>query len=641
MEHHTQKGKERMIVSHRRRAVWQVCLAAMLLIPAAALGATARPGVIRLQVDATRAPQRILHTHLTIPVQPGPLTLLFPEWIPGEHMPDGPINGMAGLKFTTGKKTIPWRRDLLDMFAFHLEIPAGATSLDVSFDFLISGAGSGYSSGASSTAFLNDLSWNHLLLYPRGYAATDLTYLPSLKLPDGWKFATALPGAKQNGDTITFSPVSLSTLIDSPVLAGHFFRVIQLTPGQTPPHEMDIAADSEADLAMTPETEAHYRQLVAETGALFGVRHYRDYHFLVTLSDNTAHFGLEHHESSDDRIYEKAMIDEKVRTATASLLPHEFVHSWNGKYRRPADLATAAYYQPMRDDLLWVYEGLTEYWGEVLTTRSGLRNQEQGHEELARLAAIYNHEPGRNWRPLQDTADSAVVLYSAPGDWDNWRRTTDFYDESAFLWLDADTIIRRLTKNQKSMNDFCLLFYGGPGGEPALKTYAFEDVVAALNKVAPYDWTTFLRTRLDSVATKTPDEALLNSGWQVVYSDQPNEVADDRDSVKKQVTLMNSIGLIATDEGLINEVLYDGPSFKAGLGPGMKITEVGGKPFTLEALKSAVAGSGTSPVQLTVANGPQVQPYSLDYKGGLKNAHLQRAPNHPDVLDEILKPLAP
>jgi predicted metalloprotease with PDZ domain len=630
-----------MILSRWKRAFLGPCLAALLFAPNAALAATARPGVIRLQVDALHAPQRILHTHLTIPVESGPLTLLFPQWIPGEHMPDGPINGMAGLKFAAGKKMIPWRRDLLDMFAFHLEIPAGVTSLEVTFDFLISGAGSGYSSGASSTAYLNDLSWNQLLLYPRGYAAKDLTYAPSLKLPEGWKFATALPGAKQNGDTITFSPVPLSTLVDSPVLSGRYFRVIQLTPGQTPSHEIDLAADSEADLAMTPETEAHYRQLVAETGALFGVRHYRDYHFLLTLSDNTAHFGLEHHESSDDRVYEKSLTDETFRTATASLLPHEFVHSWNGKYRRPADLATAAYYQPMRDDLLWVYEGLTEYWGEVLTARSGLRNQEQAHEELARLAAMFDHEPGRTWRPLQDTADSAVVLYNAPDDWDNWRRSTDFYDESAFLWLDVDTIIRRLTKNQKSMNDFCLLFYGGPGGEPALKAYAFEDVVAGLNKVAPYDWTTFLRTHLDSVATKTPDEALLHSGWQVVYSDQPNEVDDARDAAKKQVTLMNSIGLIASDQGLVMEVLYDGPSFKAGLGPGMKITEVSGKPFTLEALKSGVAGSASSPVQLTVANGPQVQAYSIDYHGGLKNPHLQRAQNDPDVLDEILKPLAP
>jgi predicted metalloprotease with PDZ domain len=556
-------------------------------------------------------------------------------------MPDGPINNIAGLKFRAGKKTIPWRRDLLDMYAFHLEIPEGVTSLDVNFDFLISGVGSGYSSGASSTAFLNDLSWNQVVLYPRGYAAKDLTYAPTLKLPAGWKFGTALPGAKQIGDTITFAPVSLSTLVDSPVLAGRYFRVVQLTPGQNPSHEIDIAADSEADLAMTPETEAHYRRLVAETGALFGVRHYRDYHFLLTLSDNVAHFGLEHHESSDDRIYEKSLIDETFRTATAGLLPHEFVHSWNGKYRRPMDLATPDYHQPMRDDLLWVYEGLTEYWGDVLTARSGLRNQEQAHDALARLAAMYEHEPGRTWRPLQDTADSAVVLYGADADWENWRRATDFYDESELLWLDVDTTIRRLTKNAKSMNDFCLLFYGGPGNEPALKTYMFDDVVAALNKVATYEWTAFLRSRLDSIAPKTPDEALQNSGWQVVYSDQPNAIESARDVARKELNLMYSIGLIATTEGVIREVVYDGPSFKAGLGPGMKITEVGGKAFTPEGLKSAVAASGASPVQLTVANGVQVQTYSIDYRGGLKYPHLQRTQNHPDVLGEIYKPLAP
>ncbi len=624
-----------------RRVTRIACLAALVVVLCSALRASTRPGVIRVDVDETHAPQRLLHTHLTIPVQPGPLTLYYPQWIPGEHMPDGPINNIAGLKFTTGKKTIPWRRDLLDMFAFHIQIPPGVASLDVSFDFLISGAGSGYSSGASSTAVLNDLSWNHLVLYPQGYAAKDLTYEPSLKLPAGWKFGTALPGAKQTGDTIHFPPVSLSTLIDSPVLAGRFFRVIQLTPGQDPPHEIDIAADSEAALAMPPETEAHYRQLVAETGALFGVRHYRDYHFLVTLSDNVAHFGLEHHESSDDRIYEKTMIDPTIRTASADLLPHEFVHSWNGKFRRPADLTTSDYKQPMRDDLLWVYEGLTEYWGDVLTARSGLLTQEQAHEALARLVAIYDHQPGRGWRPLQDTADSAVVLYDADRDWENWRRTVDFYEEGELLWLDVDTTLRRLTKDKKSMNDFCLLFYGGTGGEPALKTYTFEDVVAALNKVAAHDWATFLRTRLDSVASKTPDEALQNSGWQITYSDQPNEIQSLRDTTKKEVTLMTSIGLIAKNDGTIAEVMYDGPSFNAGLGPGMKITAVGGNPFSVAALRDAVAESATSQVQLTVANGPIVDTHSIDYHGGPRYPHLQRVPNRPDLLGEILHPLTP
>ena len=630
-----------MTASLGKRAMRSLVFAALALVPCSAPRAATRPGVIRVEVDETLAPQRILHTHLTIPVQPGPLVLYYPQWIPGEHMPDGPINGMAGLKFMAGRKAITWRRDLLDMFEFHLEIPPGVTSLDVSFDFLISGAGSGYSSGASSTAVLNDLSWNQLVLYPQGYASKDLTYVPSLKIPAGWKFGTALPGAKQIGDTISFAPVSLSTLVDSPVVSGRYFRVIQLTPGQNPSHEIDIAGDSEAALAMPPETEAHYRQLIAETGALFGVRHYRDYHFLLTLSDDVAHFGLEHHESSDDRIYEKSVIDPGYRAATADLLPHEFVHSWNGKYRRPGDLATENFHQPMRDDLLWVYEGLTEYWGDMLCARSGLLTQDQEHEAIARLAAFYDREPGRNWRPLQDTADAAVVLYQADDDWTNWRRDVDFYDEGEFLWLDVDTPIRRLTKDRKSLNDFCLIFHGGPGGEPALKTYTFEDVVATLNSVAPYDWTTFLRTRLDSVATKTPVEALQNSGWQLTYSDQPNEIETLRDTIRKKVNLMNSIGLIASDEGTIDEVLYEGPSYAAGLGPGMKITQVGGKPFTPVALRDAVAASATSPVQITVANGNEVETRSIDYHGGMKYSHLQRVPNHPDVLDEILHPLAP
>ncbi len=630
-----------MTASFGKRTVWWLVFAALVLVPCSGTRAATRPGIIHVDVDETRAPQKILHTHLTMPVQPGPLVLYYPQWIPGEHMPDGPINNIAGLKFMAGKKAIPWRRDLLDMFEFHLEIPAGDTSLDISFDFLISGEGSGYSSGASSTADLNDLSWNQVLLYPQGYASTDLTYLATLKMPAGWKFGTALPSAKQTGDTISFAPVSLSMLVDSPVLSGRYFRVIQLTPGQNPSHEIDIAADSEAALAMTPETEAHYRQLVAETGALFGIRHYRDYHFLLTLSDNTAHFGLEHHESSDDRIYEKTMLDPTYRTAEADLLPHEFVHSWNGKYRRPADLTTANYHQPMRDDLLWVYEGLTEYWGEVLTARSGLRNQEQEHEDIARLAAFFDHEPGRNWRPLQDTADSAVVLYNADNDWINWRREVDFYEEGEFLWLDVDTTIRRLTKDKKSLNDFCLLFYGGPGGQPDLKTYTFEDVVAGLNSIAPNDWTTFLRTRLDSVATKTLAEALQNSGWQLIYNGQPNEIQTDRNTVKRMARLIDTIGLTAMDDGTIVEVLYQGPSYDSGLGPGMKITQVGSKPFTLAALNDAVAASTTSPVQLTVVNASETGTYSIDYHGGAKYPHLQKVQNHADVLDEILHPLVP
>jgi len=600
-------------------------------------------GPIRIEVDSTRAAQKILHTHLEMPAQPGPLVLYYPEWIPGEHMPDGPIINMAGLKFTAGGKTISWRRDLIDMFAFHLDIPQGMTSLDIDFDFLLTAPAAGYSGGASSTAYLNVLSWNQLVLYPKGYDAANLTCNPSLKLPAGWKFGTALPVAKQDGDTVDFAPVSLETLIDSPVLSGRYFRAIDLTPGKNPPHEMDLAADSQAALAMIPETEAHFRQLVAEAGALFGSRHYRDYHFLVTLSDDVAHFGLEHHESSDDRVREHSLIDESGRIDFAGLLPHEYVHSWNGKYRRPADLISPDYHQPMKDDLLWVYEGLTEYLGDVLAARSGLLNQQQSREEFARLVAIFDQEPGRRWRPLQDTADAAVFLYDAGGDWSNWRRGVDFYEEGELLWLDADDTIRRLTNDQKSLNDFCRLFHGGTSGQPDLKTYTFDDIVATLNRVAPYDWANFLRSRLDSTSPDTPIESIENSGWKLVYNDKPNEMQENRETIRKAVSLSTSIGMSLFDEGTVADVMYGGPSYNAGIGPGMKVTAVNGKQYSPEVLKEAIedAKSSSAPIQLIVANGPQVQLVSIDYHGGLRYPHLVRDDGRPDFLSEIFRSLAP
>ncbi len=627
----------------RRSTVALLSTAAAILFASAGVQAQTPLGPIRLEVDSSQAPQKILHVHEEIPVKPGPLTLYYPEWIPGEHMPDGPIIEVAGLKFSGGGKTIPWRRDLVEMFSIHLDVPAGVSSLDADFDFLLSAPTTGFSAGASATASLNVLSWNQVLFYPSGFAARDLTFTPSLRLPAGWKYGTALSGAKQNGDTIDFSPTPLNTLVDSPVLAGRYFREIQLTPGQDPPHYMDIAADSPAALAMTPETQMHFRQLVAETGALFGVRHYRDYHFLLTLSDDVAHFGLEHHESSDDRTGERSLIDESERIGFAGLLPHEFVHSWNGKYRRPVGLATLDYQQPMKDDLLWVYEGLTEYLGNVLTARSGLLTQEQSMEELAGLVATYEHRPGRDWRPLQDTADAAPFLYNATFDWSNWRRGTDFYEEGELLWLDVDATLRGLTKDKKSMNDFCRIFHGGAGGRPELKAYNFDDVVATLNSLAPYDWAGFLRARLDGVATKTPMEAVENSGWKLVYNEEENEVEEIENATEKAVSFIYTIGMVASDEGTVLDVTYGGPSYKAGIGPGMKIIAVNGKQFSEGQMKEAIAAakSAVAPIQLIVSNGAEYKSYSVDYHGGLRYPHLERDMNKADYLSEILRPMAP
>ena len=625
------------------RAVLALCVVAAIACAWSPMThAQAASGPIKLTVDATQAPQKILHSHMEIPVQPGPLTLYYPEWIPGEHMPDGPIIEVAGMKFAGGGKTIPWRRDLVEMYSIHLDVPAGVGRLDADFDFLLAAPSSGFTAGGSATANLDVLSWNQVLLYPKGSPAKEITFVAALRLPAGWKFGTALPLAKQDGDTIEFAPAPLTTLVDSPVLAGRFFRAVQLTPGQIPPHELDIAADSAAALAITPDTELALHNLVMEAGALFGSRHYRDYHFLLTLSDDVAHFGLEHHESSDDRTSERSLIDDAERLEFATLLPHEFVHSWNGKYRRPAGLATPDYQQPMKDDLLWVYEGLTEYLGVVLTGRSGLETREQWRDEFAYLVATYEHRPGRDWRPLQDTADAAPFLYNTSGDWMNWRRGTDFYEEGELLWLDVDVTLRSLTKDKKSINDFCKIFHGGPGGEPALKTYNFEDVVATLNGLAPYDWAGFLRSRLDGVSTQTPEEAVTNSGWKLVYNDQPNDVVAVEETLARRADFSFTVGMAVSDDGAVGDVIHGGPAYNAGVGPGMKIVAVNGAQYTPDALRAAIAAakSETAPIQLIVANGAQFNTVAVDYHGGLHYPHIERDTTRPDYLSEIIHALA-
>jgi predicted metalloprotease with PDZ domain len=619
------------------RTVVMSVVASILLCGSVNVAAGQTAGPIRLLVDASQAPQKILHAHMEIPVSAGPLTLYYPEWIPGEHMPDGPIIEVAGMKFSGGGKTIAWRRDLVEMFSIHLDVPAGVTTLVADFDFLLSGPASGFSAGASATASLDVLSWNQVLLYPKGLPAKDIMFAASLRLPADWKFGTALPIAKQDGATTEFAAVPLTTLVDSPVISGRYYRAIQLTPGQNPSHEIDIAADSAAALAMTPETQLQLHNLVTEAYALFGARHYRNYHFLLTLSDDVAHFGLEHHESSDDRTAERSLIDEAERIEFASLLPHEYVHSWNGKYRRPAGLATPDYQVPMKDDLLWVYEGLTEYLGEVLTARSGLQTPEQWREDFAGLVAQYENRPGRDWRPLQDTADAAPFLYDATNDWSNWRRGTDFYEEGELLWLDVDETLRTITKDKKSIEDFCRAFHGGGKAQPELKTYTFEDVVATLNSVAPYDWAGFLRSRLDGMATKTPDEAIEKSGWKLVYNEQPNTVLEIQEELARHAGFSLTVGFSASDEGTVADVIHGGPAYIAGIGPGMKIVAVNGAQFSPDVMRDAIAAAKntTAPIQLIVANGAQFRTFSVDYHGGLRYPHIERDDSRPDYLGEI------
>ncbi len=593
---------------------------------------------ITISVDATHAPRKIFHASLKIPATAGDLTLYYPKWIPGEHAPDGPVTDLAGLFFKANGKTLKWRRDTLDGFTIHVEVPSGVNEVDAELDFLSPATfEGGFSAGSSATDKLAIISWNQVLLYPKGYKSDDINYVASLKIPDGWKFGTPLPISNQSGDEIHFAPASLTTLVDSPVITGEFLKVVPLA--QDPPTEMDIAADSAAALDAPQEAWDHYKNLVDQAQKLFGAHHYRDYHFLYTLSDHVAHFGLEHHESDDSRVDERALVDDTSRKMSASLLPHEYVHSWNGKYRRPADLATPDYEQPMQDDLLWVYEGLTNYLGFVLTARSGLLTNDQDRDDLALTAARLDHLPGRTWRNLQDTADAAPQLYFTPQAWYSWRRGTDFYDEDTLNWLWVDVIIRQQSKGAKSIDDFCHLFHGAPSTGPALKTYTFDDVVSALNQVVAYDWRGFWTDRLTNHGPGAPLGGIEGSGWKLTYDETPSEMLSNAAGMYHVVPAGGALGLDLRDDGGVTDTIEGEIAAKAGIGPGMRVVAVNGRKFSPEILRDAIksAKTGSAPIELLVENADYYKTYKLDYHGGEMYPHLVRDASKPDLLTDILK----
>jgi predicted metalloprotease with PDZ domain len=602
------------------------------------LGWAANAPTVTISVDATHAPRKIFHASLKIPAAPGDLTLYYPKWIPGEHAPDGPVVDLAGLFFKANGQTLKWRRDLLDGFTIHVDVPAGVNQIDAELDFLSPATlETGFSAGSSATDKLAVISWNQVLLYPKGWKSDDINYTASLKLPEGWKFGTPLPIASQSGNEIHFATASLTTLVDSPVITGEFLKIVPLA--QDPLTEMDIAADSAAALEAPAEVWDHYKSLVEQAQKLFGAHHYRDYHFLYTLSDHVAHFGLEHHESDDSRVGERDLVDETGRKLSASLLPHEYVHSWNGKYRRPYDLATPDYQQPMQDDLLWVYEGLTNYLGFVLSARSGLLTTDEDRDDLAITAAELDHLPGREWRNLQDTADAAPQLYFAPHSWYSWRRGTDFYSEDTLNWLWVDVIIRQQSKGKKSIDDFCHLFHGAPSTGPALRTYTFDDVVNALNQVVPYDWRTFWTDRLTNHGPRAPLGGIDGGGWKLIYNDTPSEMMSAAGGMFHFVPAGLALGLSVREDGGITDTIETEVGAKAGIGPGMKVVAVNGRRFSPDVLRDAIkAAKGSSAtIDLLVENTDYYKTYKLDYHEGEMYPHLVRDESKPDLLTEILK----
>jgi predicted metalloprotease with PDZ domain len=594
---------------------------------------------IRLTVDATRAPQRLYQVHMVMPAAPGPMTLYYPKWIQGAHAPVGPINNFNGLKITTNGKTVPWQRDALDVFTFHLVVPAGAQQLEVSFDYLEPGTDFG-----SVTDKLLVLNWYQVVLYPAGTPAAQINFKATLQLPAGWKFGTALPVESQSGSEVVFETVALDRLLDSPLVAGEYYRAIDLTPpGEPIHHEIDMVADSEAALAMSPEIRKAFTNLVAESGKLFGARHYRTYHFLLTLSDHTPHFGVEHHESNDSRLAERVFLSPTGSVDAGGLLAHEFAHSWSGKFRRPKGISAADYQIPLQTELLWVYEGNTSYLGDLLAARSGLWAPDDYRQALASYAAnLGPGRPGRTWRPLADTATAVAGTFRGgpnPEGWLSWRRGLDYYEEGELLWLEAATIIQEQSHGQKSLEDFFHLFYGGANNGPELKPYMFDELMQMLDQVVKYDWAGFWNERLNSTSAEAPLTGITASGWKLSFTPEVPRAG----RISRGITDTTfSIGLNLTKEGQVTDAIFGGLAFNAGIAPGMRIAAVNGRVFTPEILDDAIKASKDAdrPIELLVIADDYYKTAKIDYHGGLRYPHLVRIAERPDYLETLLKPEA-
>jgi predicted metalloprotease with PDZ domain len=593
---------------------------------------------ISLYVDTTDIARGLFHSELAIPVRPGPLTLVYPKWIPGYHAPVGPLNNIVRLKMSDNGRPIEWKRDPVDMFAFHLVVPAGVSVLHVDMD-VVAPRRPNADLGAS-TARLFVLEWNEVVLYPQGTATDEVFTRAQIRLPAEWKFGCSMSPVRSENGLTQFPPVSLTTLVDSPLLSGKYFRTLELSSRSTPPVFIDIAADVPEALDVSSEWEARLRRLITEARALFGGFHFEQYHFLLALSDEVGNDGIEHHQSSDNRVGARLFSDEALRLTYGYLLPHEFAHSWNGKYRRPLGDAQRDFQEPQAGDLLWVYEGLTRYLNWVLAARSGLFTPQEARDYVALLAAEMDHRSGREWRSLQDTAVSAQLLYAAPDQWQSLRRSVDYYDESLFIWLEADTMIRRKTRGQRSLDDFCRAFFGLRNVPPAVDTYVLEDVTTSLNSIARYDWKTFFVTRLNATGTdRVPLEGLTASGWTLAYGDAAGSVQAARDEVHHTVEERFSLGFLTHEDGTIVDVVRDSPAWTAGLGPGMKLLTVDQRQWSPRVLHDAIAADRNSsvPMRLSVQNGSVTFAAAIDDHTGASYPRLEQNAN-PDLMFEILRP---
>jgi predicted metalloprotease with PDZ domain len=601
------------------------------------------PGIVRLQVDASDVDRRLVRVEQTLPVaSSGPLTLLYPRWLPGNNSTTGPIEQLAGLQVTTDRgERVEWERDADQLHAFHLDVPPGVSSLQLRFDFI--SPTSPEQGRQVMTQDVLGLQWEKALLYPAGHAASRITYEASLTLPTGWAYATSLEGQRQ-GDTVRFRATTLEQLVDSPVFAGRHHRMIELDSNPAAPVRLQVFADRPAELEARPEQIEVHRRMVAETLALFGTRHYRHYDFLLAISNQFSPIGLEHHESSENAVPHGYFIDWFGSAPVRDLLAHEFVHSWNGKFRRPAGLLTPSFEVPLRGDLLWAYEGLSEYWGLVLAARSGLWSQAYFRDTLAMYAATAEHgRPGRAWRNLQDTMHQSVLLYRGTQGYPSWQRAKDYYGEGALLWLDIDTRIRELTRDKRSLDDFARAFFGIENGRLVPIAFTFEDIVAALDAVAPSDWAGFLRSRLDGHGPGAPLDGLTRGGWRLAYRDTPGEAVAANDLAGRHDAFLFSLGLTIDRSSVITEVTWDSPAFKAGLAPRTVVVAVDGRAYNPKLLREAIRAAAIDKarkIALLVRRGDTYSTVEIDYHGGLRYPTLERIEEREDRLGVITTPRA-
>lgn len=602
-------------------------------------------GTITLNVNATDLQRHILTMQETIPLPPdvsekgGDFILLYPMWLPGDHSPTGTLDQLAGLKISAGGRQIPWVRDTVTVSAFHVQVPKGTHQLDVSYQLLT--PVSPKEGRVVMTDAMVNVQWSAVSLYPAGYFTRQIQFKPQVVFPAGWSYGTALRSdGAQSGHTVTFKSVSFNTLVDSPIFSGKYFKKFDLTQDDKVPVTLNVMADRPEDLAATDDQIKAHRELVHQANLLFGSHHYDHYDFLLALTDKLGGIGLEHHQSSENSGPRGYFTKWDKTFAARDLLAHEFTHSWNGKYRRPADLWAANFNTPQRGSGLWVYEGQTQYWGYVLAARAGLMTAPQVEDALAEVAAVYDGRQGRMWRPLIDTTNDPVIAQRAPQSWRSWSRSEDYYSEGQLIWLDADTLIRKLSDNKKSLNDFADTFFVTNNGSFVTSTYQFDDVVKALNAVQPYDWATFLHQRVQDIRDHAPLNGFSRTGARLTFTEKPSDYIESYSTLRHVTDFLFSLGFAVGKKGVISEVLWGSPAWQAGITRDQELVAVNGEAYDADDLKDAITAAkakSAAPITLLLRDGDSFHTVSITYHGGLRYPHLE---GKMDGLGAILSPLS-